>query len=239
MIGDLSSTADSVASPPDSVAMSSASRSEAIPPFSVHEAQGEEFGVEPRLSNSEEDTLLKDTTGSFADWVASFVRRVIQLLENLPEEGAAGGASEGEYDVSVSHLYSLWKLIQSKWWMPSPAHAVRYVFTCRTLYTTWCCVWYLTMRVRTSAPMQFAQSISLWNALPTPIPLKHWPNLCPSAFGIFSWNLKMEPALFEPRLHPLPSLLMQLFIGVRRYVFLSIYFSDIYRRPCNYARDCL
>jgi hypothetical protein len=41
----------------------------------------------------------QDTTGSFPDWIASFIRRVIQLLENLPEEGpsgSAGGASEGE-----------------------------------------------------------------------------------------------------------------------------------------------
>ncbi|KAF9036519.1 hypothetical protein BDZ89DRAFT_1100671 [Hymenopellis radicata] len=38
-----------------------------------------------------------DSTGSFADWVTSFVGRVIQLLENLPDEGpngAAGGATE-------------------------------------------------------------------------------------------------------------------------------------------------
>ena len=55
-------------------------------------------GMERRLSNEEEDALLKDTTASFADWVTNFIRRVIQLLENLPEEGAsgiAGGTSEG------------------------------------------------------------------------------------------------------------------------------------------------
>lgn len=67
---------------------------------------------EPRLSNREEDALLKvgtinfgglifhcaafqDTTGSFADWVTSFIRRVIQLLENLPEEGPNGGGGGG------------------------------------------------------------------------------------------------------------------------------------------------
>lgn len=31
-------------------------------------------------------------TGSFADWVTQFIRRVYQLQENLPEEG--GGATE-------------------------------------------------------------------------------------------------------------------------------------------------
>jgi len=55
--------------------------------------------LQPRmLSDEEEDILLMVTTASFAGWVTSFIRRVIQLLENLPEEGAsgtAGGASEG------------------------------------------------------------------------------------------------------------------------------------------------
>ncbi|KAL4069445.1 hypothetical protein J3A83DRAFT_4095440 [Scleroderma citrinum] len=49
------------------------------------------------LSPAEVDAVLRDTTGSFASWIASFIRRVIQLLENLPEEGAngtAGGTSE-------------------------------------------------------------------------------------------------------------------------------------------------
>jgi proteasome activator subunit 4 len=60
--------------------------------------------VQPRLSAEEEDTLLKETTGSFADWVTSFVRRVIRLLENLPEESAAGAASEG----AVQYLIYTW-----------------------------------------------------------------------------------------------------------------------------------
>nr|GAT49743.1 membrane protein [Mycena chlorophos] len=46
----------------------------------------------PRLSNAQEDALLQDTTASFADWIAQFIRRVYQLQENLPEEG--GGSSE-------------------------------------------------------------------------------------------------------------------------------------------------
>ena len=104
MIGDLSSTADAAISRPDSVTMlSSTGQSDTIPSFSVHEIYGQEFGIEPRLSNKEEDTVLKDTTGSFADWVASFIRHVIQLLENLPEEDAAGGASEGDADFLFTH----------------------------------------------------------------------------------------------------------------------------------------
>ncbi|KAJ7783436.1 hypothetical protein DFH07DRAFT_995453, partial [Mycena maculata] len=61
-----------------------------IPLFSMDELQSDtEF---PRLSDEEEDMLVQDTTGSFADWVTQFIRRVYQLQENLPEEG--GGASE-------------------------------------------------------------------------------------------------------------------------------------------------
>lgn len=69
-----------------------------MPTFNMQDIESRELGIEPRLSNEEEDALLKDTTGSFADWIASLIRRVIQLLENLPDEGGngeAGGASEG------------------------------------------------------------------------------------------------------------------------------------------------
>ncbi|ESK98482.1 membrane protein [Moniliophthora roreri MCA 2997] len=53
--------------------------------------------TEPKLTEEEEDTLLRDTTASFADWITNFIRRVIQLMENLPEEGpsgSSGGATE-------------------------------------------------------------------------------------------------------------------------------------------------
>jgi proteasome activator subunit 4 len=59
---------------------------------------GLEDTMELKLSNEAEDALLRDSTGSFASWVASFIRRVIQLLENLPEEGpngSVGGTTEG------------------------------------------------------------------------------------------------------------------------------------------------
>jgi proteasome activator subunit 4 len=66
-----------------------------LPSFSADDVQ--DTFLEPRLSKEEEDALLKDTTASFADWVTSFVRRVIQLLENLPDEGANDvGGSETE-----------------------------------------------------------------------------------------------------------------------------------------------
>ncbi|KXN83586.1 Proteasome activator complex subunit 4 [Leucoagaricus sp. SymC.cos] len=67
-----------------------------LPSLSFDEADG--FAdLTLRLTIEEEDALLKDSTGSFPDWVASFIRRVIQLLENLPEEGpngSSGGATE-------------------------------------------------------------------------------------------------------------------------------------------------
>ncbi|KAF8058272.1 hypothetical protein FPV67DRAFT_1786012 [Lyophyllum atratum] len=68
-----------------------------LPSFSLDEMDGRYTDLEPRLSDEEEDALVKDSTGSFPDWVTSFIRRVIQLLENLPDEGpggSAGGATE-------------------------------------------------------------------------------------------------------------------------------------------------
>ena len=64
------------------------------------QTEDSELDDDTRLSPTEVDAVLRDTTGSFASWIASFIRRVIQLLENLPEEGAngiAGGTSEGEF----------------------------------------------------------------------------------------------------------------------------------------------
>lgn len=100
MIGDLSSAPDTSMTHADIVPLGSVGRVDSTPFFSAGDIEAREYGLEPRLSNKEEDTLLKDTTGSFADWVTSLIRRVIQLLENLPEEGAhgnAGEASEGDF----------------------------------------------------------------------------------------------------------------------------------------------
>lgn len=55
---------------------------------------GVEDPTEAKLTKDEEDTILKNISGSFADWVASFLRRVILLFENLPEEGASDAAGE-------------------------------------------------------------------------------------------------------------------------------------------------
>jgi proteasome activator subunit 4 len=41
----------------------------------------------------------QESTRDFPDWVANFIGRVIQLLENLPDEGAhgdAGGTTESK-----------------------------------------------------------------------------------------------------------------------------------------------
>lgn len=96
MIGDLSSAPDTGTMHADIVPLGSVGRTDSTPFFSMSDIEAREYGLELRLTNREEDALLKDTTGSFADWVTSLIRRVIQLLENLPEEdGNTGGASEG------------------------------------------------------------------------------------------------------------------------------------------------
>lgn len=53
----------------------------------------DELNDGPLLSLDEEDALLRESTAGFTDWIASFIRRVILLFDNLPEE--AGGATEG------------------------------------------------------------------------------------------------------------------------------------------------
>lgn len=59
---------------------------------------GVEPGMEAQLSKGQEDLLVKDTTGDLPDWVANFIRRVILLLENLPEEAAnSDGTAEGYF----------------------------------------------------------------------------------------------------------------------------------------------
>ncbi|KAH7104159.1 hypothetical protein BKA62DRAFT_635182 [Auriculariales sp. MPI-PUGE-AT-0066] len=56
---------------------------------------------EMKYSDGEEDALVKDTTQGFADWVTSFIRRVILLMENLPDESTVGGRAGGELEVQV------------------------------------------------------------------------------------------------------------------------------------------
>jgi hypothetical protein len=48
---------------------------------------------EPVLSAEDEERAIKEATGGFPDWIAAFIRRVILLFDNLPEE--SGGSTEG------------------------------------------------------------------------------------------------------------------------------------------------
>ncbi len=69
------------------------------PSLQIGLPEGVEAGSDAHLTRAEEDAVLGDMAGTFADWVAAFLRRVILLFENLPEEGpdgSAGGATEGE-----------------------------------------------------------------------------------------------------------------------------------------------
>ncbi|KZT19390.1 hypothetical protein NEOLEDRAFT_1142177 [Neolentinus lepideus HHB14362 ss-1] len=67
--------------------------------FTKSNHEGIEPGQERRLTKVEEDALLRDATGAFADWVASFMRRVIQLFENLPDERGDGTSSTTEIQI--------------------------------------------------------------------------------------------------------------------------------------------
>ena len=62
------------------------------------------FGEDDHYSKEEEDALVINMSTQFADWIAAFLRRVILLFENLPEEGAngnAGGQTEGTYETLI------------------------------------------------------------------------------------------------------------------------------------------
>lgn len=48
---------------------------------------------EVQLTKEEEDDLLRQSTAGFADWIATFFRRVIALLESLPEDMPGDSAS--------------------------------------------------------------------------------------------------------------------------------------------------
>lgn len=50
------------------------------------------FGEEEHYTKDDEDALVVSMSTQFADWIASFLRRVIILFENLPDEGANGNA---------------------------------------------------------------------------------------------------------------------------------------------------
>ncbi|KAH8100502.1 hypothetical protein BXZ70DRAFT_1022407 [Cristinia sonorae] len=69
---------------------------------------GLESTLDGEFSKEEEDSLLKHSLGGFADWIAAFLRRVILLFENLPDEAtnAAGGQTEVQLVDSVSGAFS-------------------------------------------------------------------------------------------------------------------------------------
>ncbi|EFI28574.1 hypothetical protein CC1G_13601 [Coprinopsis cinerea okayama7 len=55
----------------------------------------------PVLSREEEQSLTRDSTSGFADWVVSLFRRVFTLYENLPEEGGKRNVTGGRTEESV------------------------------------------------------------------------------------------------------------------------------------------
>ena len=124
--------------------------------------EGVETGSDAHLTTAEEDAILRDTAGTFADWVAAFLRRVILLFENLPEEGpngAAGGATEGECKDFPSADWPLTRH-QCNWWTRSLVRSARYACTCPDRCTIWYLDWSSTMPPKTSDQTPFVQFIS-------------------------------------------------------------------------------
>ncbi|KAI0034963.1 hypothetical protein K488DRAFT_83562 [Vararia minispora EC-137] len=91
-IGDLSSTQSGVPLSSDE------------PPESVMDIDPDIHmpdGSAAILSREEERTLVRESTAGFADWVTSFVRRVLALYENLPEEGGKSNTTGGRTEENV------------------------------------------------------------------------------------------------------------------------------------------
>jgi proteasome activator subunit 4 len=63
------------------------------------ESDVSELGSEDiHLSKVDEDSLTRQSTAGFADWIATFFRRVISLLETLPDEMPGDHASSSGND---------------------------------------------------------------------------------------------------------------------------------------------
>ncbi|KAI0094570.1 armadillo-type protein [Irpex rosettiformis] len=56
---------------------------------------------EEHYSKEEEDAIVITMSEQFADWVAAFLRRVITLFENLPEEGGITGTAGGQTELNL------------------------------------------------------------------------------------------------------------------------------------------
>lgn len=165
----------------------------------------------------------------FPDWIANFVRRVIQLLENLPEEGPngnAGGATEGWYLESsfvfrpVLGLIAILQSVQSRSSTLSQVPAVRSVSIFLSPCMTWFWIWCLSTPVPMSGQMPWELFISSSNVLQMPILSKLWQNSSLCVRWIFAPNLKMGPALFEPHHLQHPCRQTLLYTGVRNFFML-------------------
>ena len=98
------------------------------------------FGDEDQYSKDEQDSFVITMSEQFADWVAAFLRRVILLFENLPEEGAdgnAGGQTEGENSLLSTAQFGS-QPIKYPWWTLYAVHLARFVFIYPSRSTTWC-----------------------------------------------------------------------------------------------------
>jgi proteasome activator subunit 4 len=92
--GDLTSRNIALSDDVDSCTPANVDIPNGLPIVSLSDGHIEyELNDGPLPSMDEEDASLRESTSGFPDWIANFIRRVILLFDNLPEE--AGGATEG------------------------------------------------------------------------------------------------------------------------------------------------
>ncbi|THH19718.1 hypothetical protein EW146_g1513 [Bondarzewia mesenterica] len=105
--GDLTSVGSDMSADVDSrmpVSLDTSSGMNGIPAISAERMADGRCDSESDLTREQEDELLREATGGFPEWIASFIRRVIVLFDNLPEE--AGGATEVQLVDAVTNACS-------------------------------------------------------------------------------------------------------------------------------------
>ena len=58
----------------------------------------------PRLSRNEEDSITRESTADFPEWISKFFRAVLALYDNLPEPGRSGKAGGKLEESMISTL---------------------------------------------------------------------------------------------------------------------------------------
>lgn len=121
-LGDLTSQEALLSAADDSLSRATDTPGETLGSLPIADVVDFNEETEKPFTKAQEDAILRESTRDLPDWVANFVRRIILLLENLPEEPAdgsrAGGDTEGNIDRNrclayADHLFLTVQVVDS------------------------------------------------------------------------------------------------------------------------------